>query len=101
MRIAAKGRAERLLLGALGPEQRKDLTEKNCFYLHTQSGRRYRIDRGTHGNVKLVDEKNGVISRFCAQPPGVPAEDAMLAQKLMLETDEQSFLRVANETRMR
>lgn len=97
----ARARAEKLLLESLNPEQRSDMLERGRFYLLTQSGRRYRIDRHTHGNVKLVDEKGGLIEQYCAQPNGIPADDAILAQKLMLETDEKAFLKVANMTRLR
>jgi hypothetical protein len=34
-----------------------------------------------------------------SQPDGVPAEDAMLAQKLWIETDEEKFIKVANFSR--
>lgn len=93
---AARARAARLLEANLDEEQRKTLVEKNCFYLHTKAGRKYRIDRGTHGNVKLIDETGKILKGYCAQPDGVPVEDSMLAQKLMLESDEDAFLRVAN-----
>lgn len=97
---AAKQRAEKLLFETLTPQQKEDLTKKGSFYLHTQSGRKYRIDRHTHGNVYLYDEKDRIVRKFCAQPSGVPADDAILAQKLALETDEDSFLRVANATQL-
>lgn len=42
-----------------------------------------------------------LIERYCAQPGGVPVDDAVLAQKLALETDAAAFLRVANCTNLR
>lgn len=93
---AVKRRAEALLLSNLNAQQRDDLKNRGCFYLHTQSGKKYRIDRSTHGNVKLIDETGKILKGYCAQPNGVPTDDAILAQKLMLETDEPAFLRVAN-----
>lgn len=96
-RAAARARATKLLMEHLTPEQRKELEEKNCFYLYTQSGGRYRIDRGTHGNVKVLDKDNKIVATLCGQPNGVPDEDAMLAQVLMLRTNEQQYRRVANE----
>jgi hypothetical protein len=100
---AAKRRAETLLRSHLTEQQRKDLDAKNCFYLESIGSdgdrRRYRIDRGTHGNVKLLDKEGRIIGSYCVQPSGVPAEDAMLAQKLWLETDESTFKKVANFTR--
>jgi hypothetical protein len=98
-----KRRAEDLLRSHLTEQQQQDLDKSNCFYLESvgKEGerRRYRIDRGTHGNVKLLDAKGSIIGRYCVQPNGVPAEDAMLAQKLWLETDEEAFKKVANFTR--
>lgn len=90
----AKQRAERLLLANLTPKQREDLKTKNCFYIEIPLGdgkvERYRIDRGTHGNVKQIDDRGSIIRSFCIQPDGVPAADAMLAQKLFIEADEET-----------
>jgi hypothetical protein len=100
---AAREKAARLLEDHLTEEQVAHLRARDCFYLETlgQDGKknRYRIDRGTHGNVKRVDEKGSILESLCIQPGGVPTEDAMLAQKLWLETDEAAFRRVANITR--
>lgn len=102
---AANRRAEDLLRRELTEEQNRDLDKKGCFYLETVdrdgSRRRYRIDRGTHGNVKRVDEKGSILESLCIQPDNVPAADAMLAQKLWIESDEATFRRVANITRHR
>jgi hypothetical protein len=101
----ARRRANDLLHRSLTSEQREDLAKKNCFYLDSiqpnGERRRYRIDRGTHGNVKLLDAQGRIIGRYCVQPTAVPVEDAMLAQKLWIETDEPGFLRVANFTPQR
>jgi len=97
-RRAADERAERLLLSSLTPEQRDDYKRRACFYLYTKSGKRYRIERGWSGNVHLVDDTGKPLHRYCAHPAiHVPEPDNMLAQKLMLETDEPAFLRVANQ----
>jgi hypothetical protein len=101
---AVKERAEKLLREALSKEQHKHLKEKGFFELvvhdsKKKATRTYRIHQGTHGNVRLV-EGGREVTRYCGQPVGVPVEDAMLAQKLMLETDEEGFLRVANATRL-
>lgn len=92
--VAAKDRAERLLMACLSGRQREDLASKNCFYVDVplDDGKieRYRIDRGSHGNIKQLDEKGSIIRSFCVQPSGVPVGDSMLAQKLFLESDEAS-----------
>lgn len=100
-RVAATERAKRLLESMLSVREREQYQREQFFDVIGQhSKRRYRVRQGTHGNVRLLDESGREVSSFCAQPNGVPAEDAMLAQKLMLETDERAFLHVANERRL-
>lgn len=96
----ANRRAEDLLRRHLTDEQRKDLDSKRCFYLESiardGTRRRYRIDYGTHGNIKLLDEKGSIKGTYCVQPLNVPVADSMLAQKLWIEGDEEGFKRAAN-----
>lgn len=103
----AQERAERLLLTCLNPKQREDLQSKNCFYVDVPGfdGKveRYRIDRGTHGNIKQLDAKGSIIRSFCIQPDGVPVADSMLTQKLFIEADEETrkkFWETANITEL-
>jgi hypothetical protein len=90
----SRKRARALLMQSLTRDQQRSLEERSYFDLNV-GGKHYRIRQGTHGNVRLVQGEQETVS-YCAQPDDVPAEDAMLAQKLMLETDEAAFLRVAN-----
>ena len=92
----AKGRATRLLESMLTPAQRRQLAEKNYVECRSQSGRRYRIHRYTHGNLKRLDDRGREVESLCVQPDGVPTEDAMLAQLLMLQSDEDGLRRTAN-----
>ena len=102
----AEKRADDLLRLCLSPQQIEDFEKKNCFYIEVTSsdGRkkeRYRIDRGSHGNVKQVDEKGSIIRSFCIQPSGVPIGDVLLTQKLWLEASEatrEKFWETANIT---
>lgn len=96
---AARTKAMGLLMSTLTRGQQRSLRESMYFDMNV-NGRTYRIRLGTHGNVRLIEGGREVRS-FCAQPDGVPIEDAMLAQKLMLEADEQAFLRVANAREIR
>lgn len=97
-RKLAEAKAEVLLRQLLTPEQQDDLDKKRCFYLHS-GGKKYRIDRGRTGNVKLVDELDQVVESYCIHPSiACPDADTMLAQKLLLETDIETFERVANIT---
>lgn len=102
---AAEKRADDLLRLCLSPQQIEDFEKKNCFYVEiTSSGgkkERYRIDRGSHGNVKQIDAKGSIIRSFCIQPSGVPAGDILLTQKLWLEASEETreeFWATANIT---
>lgn len=98
--VEAQQRARDLLASSLTGEQRESLAARGYFDIAI-GGARYRIHQGTHGNVRLLGEGDREVASFCAQPDGVPAEDAMLAQKLMLETDERAFLAVANRRALR
>jgi hypothetical protein len=102
----AEKRAEDLLRLCLSSEQIEDLDKKSCFYVEITSSKdnkkeRYRIDRGSHGNVKQIDEKGSIIRSFCIQPSGVPVGDVLLTQKLWLEASEETreeFWATANIT---
>lgn len=98
-RHAALKRAKDLLLSVLHPQQAKDLLKGGFFYVNAPSGRLYRIDEGTHGNLKVISRETGkIVERLCIQPDGVPAGDAMLVQKLMIETAEEALRAHANIT---
>jgi len=94
----AYDRALELLKSCLNAEQRDNLEKHRYFFVKAPSGRRYRIDEGTHGNLKVVDKDGFILERLCVQPNGVPAGDAMLVQKLMIETAEDALRRHANIT---
>lgn len=98
----ANARAERLLIEHLSPRQSEELRASGHFHVQLMNGRRYRISRGQHGNVVEVDGAGRGLRSLCVQPMGhLPDADAMLAQKLWLETDEATLLRTANITPMR
>ncbi len=99
----AERRAEKLLQETLSAKQREELASKGFFTLETiaKSGERriYRIKRGRTANVEQVDEQGNRIKRLCAHPTAiVPDADTMVAQKLMLESQEEEFLRIANHS---
>jgi hypothetical protein len=99
----AKARAEVLLQEALSAKQRAELAQMGFFSLDVNQGgqrRQYRIRRGRSRNVQQVDPVSGVVLKhLCAHPRElVPDADTMLAQKLMLETAEDDFLRIANHS---
>lgn len=102
----AKARARKLLFSMLNADQQKELEEKNYFHLtvHDRSGsmRVYRIEHGYAGNVKLLGVDGQPVKRYCIHADyRLPYEDQMLAQKLLLETNEAHFLKTANMTQLR
>jgi hypothetical protein len=98
-RKEAEDRAMKLLVSMLNEQQKADLKRDKHFFVDAPSGRLYRIDYGTHGNVKVVDRQTRkIVERLCIQPNGVPAGDANLMQKLLIETAEDLFRAHANIT---
>ena len=93
----AQERAEHLLAETLSGPQQRDLREHDYFDVRGSRGGVYRICRGQVRNVlALVDGRP--LNRLCAHPQRerVPDADAMLAQALMLQTDEGGFTAIAN-----
>lgn len=99
IRVAAS-KAEELLLSILDAQQREDRAAKGHFEVVAKSGRRYRIYRNTHGNVFELSPAGKETHRLCVQPDDVPEGDAHVAQKLMIEADEEGFRRTANIRRV-
>jgi hypothetical protein len=90
-RRQARLRAEALLWAWLSPAQRKQYRARRWLEVTTSSGRRYRVLRG--GVVRL--DPRG--SAYCIEATSpVPVADEMLANKLLLETDERQFLATAH-----
>jgi hypothetical protein len=97
----AHARAEDLLKQMLSAAQKKEYETAREFTVVTESGKRYKIRHGWAGNVDEIDESGKAAARYCIHPTiGCPHPDNMLAQKLMLETDEKAFLKIANKTRL-
>lgn len=95
----ADKKADQLLKSLLSPEQIAQLDELSAFIITTPKGNTYRIKRGWAGNIEKIDRDGQATDRFCIHPKiSVPYADNMATQKLMLETNEDEFLRVANRT---
>ena len=95
-RKRAEKKANQLLMEFLTLPQKKEYKDKGFFHLESESGKVYRIHKARSHNVKLVEEGK-LTKSLCAHPiEGVPDEDTMLAQALMLMTQEQAFLKIAN-----
>lgn len=89
-------RSKKLLKEHLDAEQLAMLMDNDHFHVRCKSGQLYRINNGRVGNIDVMENgsrKHGL----CAHPEDyVPNYDTMLAQKLMLETNEDEFVRIAN-----
>jgi hypothetical protein len=91
-------RGLRLLREWLSPVQRAQLDAFGYFEVTgSDTGRRYRIYKGSISNVYELDDLGGLKMGWCFMPSGnLVAGDVMLAQKIALETSERSSLAVAN-----
>lgn len=95
----AKIRAREALESCMTEEQVAQLAAENCFDVPV-NGKLYRIRPGNR--VELLDtETKKPTALYCIHPEshyGLPKDDVALAQKLLLEADEEIFLRTANKT---
>lgn len=92
---AATSRAEELMFMFIGEERKKKYIEAGHFEILV-NGRVYRIQKGRSMNVVLLENGQPKM-KYCAHPGDyVPDPDTMLAQYLMLTSDEKRFLSIAN-----
>lgn len=94
-----EARGRRLLCEWLSPGQLKQFNRHRYFdVVGSHSGKLYRISYGSAGNVHELDESGNHLWGYCFVPSArlVPC-DIMLAQKIALETHENSTLAVANK----
>lgn len=97
-REEAVAKAERLLMESLREKQLEEYQEFKRFTVISKDGKRtYRVNKGRIRNVQLIDQGGKVLRTYCGHPQEyVPDEDTMLAQKLLLEHEEERFLKLAN-----
>jgi hypothetical protein len=92
---AANKRAEKLLIENLSLKQAAEYAQHKHVIVHGRHAR-YRIRQGRSMNIDVIDREGKVTRRLCAYPSHtIPDCDTMLAQKLMLETGEDDFLKIA------
>lgn len=98
-RDEARARALDLFRSNLNKEQLNEWEQTRFFHvIGNVTGRRYRIST-SGGQSFSIFEKNDsgqVVCGWCFYPLDVDNYDAFLAQKIMLESDEISALRIAN-----
>jgi hypothetical protein len=101
-RVRARRPAERrgvaLLRSWLTPEQAEQWDTRGSFdVIGCDTGRRFRITRGTAMNIHQLDADGGTAAQWCFAPEGKLATgDVLLTQKIALETMEQQALALAN-----
>jgi hypothetical protein len=94
----ASVRGMQLLFDNLTPAQLRQYDAYGYFEITGGStGKTYRIEYGSSGNIVEMDKKGNPVCRMCVmtEMPLVPG-DVMLAQKIGLEVDEKATLAVAN-----
>jgi hypothetical protein len=111
-RRVADRRAKALLLAHLDDQQREDFERDEAFFVEV-GPRRYRIDAtGRSGNILLVRDGDqlpredgwwsGEVTRYLVkycvhiEDYGVPLYDNLLGQALLIASNEEQFLRMAN-----
>lgn len=94
----ASDRARAYLIAHLTPEQR-EMFERRQFFLVQAKRYRWRITPRLYG-VHRLGRSGRCRGVYCVMPrEALPIYDVMLAQKLMLETNEDGFLAIANHRR--
>jgi len=95
---SAAARGMRLFKANLTPAQLEQYEQHGYFELiGGDTGRRYRIRRGTTMNIDEVDESGRLVQKWCFVPMGnLVAGDVYLAQKLALELFETEARVIAN-----
>jgi hypothetical protein len=98
----AKARARQLLLDYLTPAQRTTYEANGYFVTQAKGGNRYKVTNanGLYRVFPLPKNSDRPWAELCIIPnyrgPVYPEGDVMLSQKLMIETDEERFLKTAN-----
>ena len=99
-RVASEQRAEVLLRDLLSPGQYHQLRRRGYLDIASPSrtNRIYRIPR-SRDQVRVYEDGR-LIERLCVQSiEPVPSGDVVVMHKLMIEANEDEYLRIANHFR--
>lgn len=88
----AEAKARALLLRMLSPDNRKLFEERGYFEARGQKTR-HQYDIHQKRQINIFNRTKGY--RLCYVTPDVPICDQLVAQKLLIESDEEHFLSVA------
>ena len=92
-------KAKKLFIKHLSPQQYETFINYNYIIVRSNKGHKYRINTGSlYINIKRIDGWFFKRRWFCMQLKNIecPKYDHLLAQKLIIESDEKRFLAVAN-----
>lgn len=96
--VPAQRRAESLLRELISDEEYAQVCGTGYLDVASPSraGRVYRVPRGP-GQVLVLDGGR-VVERLCVQPEygGLPEANVVVMHKLLIQADEERYLRVAN-----
>jgi hypothetical protein len=97
---AAEHRAQRFLYRHLSRWQRKSLRENGYFMVKgNHTGDKYRVYfDGDDSVFRVRDDCHFCLSVMDENEYEVPEGDRVLARKLLIQGDEETFLAVANRT---
>jgi hypothetical protein len=98
LQLEAERRAESLLQEVLSHQEGQGLEERGYLEIPSpnRAGRVYRVPKG-RGMVSVFEDGRAVMS-LCVQPvEWIPAGDIVLMHKLMIEANEEEYLRTANQ----
>lgn len=96
--LEAERRAENLLQLVLSSDENHELEQRGYLEVRSPSreGRVYRVPRG-RGMVSVYEGGRAVMS-LCVQPvEWIPGADVVLMHKLMIEANEDDYLKTANQ----
>lgn len=87
-------KAKKLLWSCLSRKQKKTYKQDKTFVaIGNVTGTRYLIQNKTQINIVQLDDNDNWVEKLCTVPTErIPVEDHQLAQKLMIETEEDVFL---------
>lgn len=97
---AADERATALLVRCLTPKQAKQFEKNGSFTVTVPSRGAFTIRSSRTYNVRHRESGRDFCLGFDTRLPELPLADQLLAQKLLLETDPDSFFATANEDRL-
>jgi hypothetical protein len=98
----AEERARELLLSVLDDENKERYEKSSHIIVKGRSGKSYKIKCGRVHNIYELDQHGREVMQYCVHVINpVPNHDNVLAQKLLIETDEDHFQRLANKTPVR